>query len=340
MAYTHPSGEEFHGVIGRTINESQPWWPQPRMPQGAPNVVIVVLDDSGFAHLGCYGSTIETPHVDRLAAGGLRFTGFHTTALCSPSRACLLTGRNHHAVGMRAISNIDTGFPNMRGALPRSAATLAEILRDHGYATFAAGKWHLAPMAECTAAGPFHNWPLQRGFDRYYGFLQAETDQFYPELTSDNHFVDPPGTVADGYHVSDDIVDHSIRFIRDAKSLVPERPFFLYLAFGATHSPHQAPRAYLEKYRGRFDAGWDAAREAWFARQKQFGVVPRDTRLALHNPGVRPWSELSPKARLRSAPAGGVRGHARSHRRANRTAGVVPEPARTAGQHAADTPIG
>jgi arylsulfatase A-like enzyme len=301
MAYTHPSGEEFHGVIGRTINESQPWWPQPRMPQGAPNVVIVVLDDSGFAHLGCYGSTIETPHIDRLAAGGLRFTGFHTTALCSPSRACLLTGRNHHAVGMRAISNIDTGFPNMRGALPRSAATLAEILRDHGYATFAAGKWHLAPMAECTAAGPFHNWPLQRGFDRYYGFLQAETDQFYPELTSDNHFVDPPGTVADGYHVSDDIVDHSIRFIRDAKSLVPERPFLLYLAFGATHSPHQAPRAYLEKYRGRFDAGWDAAREEWFARQKQFGVVPRDTRLAPHNPGVRPWTELSPNERAFAA---------------------------------------
>jgi arylsulfatase A-like enzyme len=151
--------------------------------------VIVVLDDSGFAHFGCYGSTIETPNIDRLAAGGLRFTGFHTTALCSPSRACLLPGRNHHAVGMRAISNMDTGFPNMRGALPRSAATLAEILRDHGHATFAAGKWHLAPMAECTAAGPLHNWPLQRGFDRYYGLLQAETDQFYPELTSDNHFV-------------------------------------------------------------------------------------------------------------------------------------------------------
>ena len=189
MSYKHPSGEEFGGVIGRTVAESKPWWPEPNFPKGAPNVVIVVLDDSGFAHFGCYGSTIETPNIDRLAAGGLRFTGFHTTALCSPSRACLLPGRNHHAVGMRAISNMDTGFPNMRGALPRSAATLAEILRDHGHATFAAGKWHLAPMAECTAAGPLHNWPLQRGFDRYYGLLQAETDQFYPELTSDNHFV-------------------------------------------------------------------------------------------------------------------------------------------------------
>jgi arylsulfatase A-like enzyme len=251
MSYKHPSGEEFGGVIGRTIAESKPWWPAPKLPDGAPNVVIIVLDDSGFAHFGCYGSTIETPNIDSLAGAGLRFTGFHTTALCSPSRACLLTGRNHHAVGMRAISNMDTGYPNMRGAIPRSAATLAEILRDHGHATFAAGKWHLAPMAECTAAGPLHNWPLQRGFDRYYGFLQGETDQFYPELTSDNHFVDTPGTVAEGYHVSEDIVDRSIGFIRDSKSLVPERPFFLYLAFGATHSPHQSPQKYLEKYRSR-----------------------------------------------------------------------------------------
>jgi arylsulfatase len=165
ITYRHPSGEEFGGVIGRTFNESKPWWPAPKPPQGSPNVVLVVLDDAGFSHFGCYGSTIETPHIDQLAADGLRFTGFHTTALCSPSRACLLTGRNHHSVGMRSISNMDTGFPNMRGALPQSAATLAEILRDNGYATFATGKWHLAPMAECTAAGPFHNWPLQRGFD-------------------------------------------------------------------------------------------------------------------------------------------------------------------------------
>jgi arylsulfatase A-like enzyme len=301
MSYKHPSGEEFGGVIGRTIAESKPWWPASKLAQGAPNVVIVVLDDSGFAHFGCYGSTIETPNIDQLAGAGIRFTGFHTTALCSPSRACLLTGRNHHAVGMRAISNMDTGFPNMRGAIPRSAATLAEILRDNGHATFAAGKWHLAPMAECTAAGPLHNWPLQRGFDRYYGFLQGETDQFYPELTSDNHFVDTPGTVAESYHVSEDIVDRSMGFIRDTKSLVPERPFFLYLAFGATHSPHQSPQRYLEKYRGRFDAGWDAAREEWFARQKEFGIVPTDTRLAPHNPGVKPWSDLSDKERIFAA---------------------------------------
>ena len=268
MTFNHPAEQNFGGVIGRTTDESTPWWPEPPLPTGSPNVVLIVLDDTGFAHLGCYGSTIETPNIDALAADGLRYTGFHTTAVCSASRACLLTGRNHHAVRMRAVSNMDTGFPNMRGALPRSAGTMAEILRENGYATFATGKWHLAPMAECTAAGPFHNWPLGRGFDRYYGFLQGETDQFHPELTRDNHFVDPPGRAEDGYHVSEDLVDHTIGYIRDQVSLVPERPFFAYLAFGATHSPHQAPPAFLEKYRGRFDQGWDAARDEWFARQK------------------------------------------------------------------------
>jgi arylsulfatase len=193
---------------------------------------------------------------------------------------------------MRAISNFDTGFPNMRGALPRSSATIAEILRDHGYATFAAGKWHLAPMSECSAAGPYANWPLQKGFDRYYGFLQGETDQFYPELTCDNHFVDAPGGPEDGYHVSEDIVDRSADMVRNLTSLVPERPFFLYLAFGAMHSPHQAPQAYLEKWRGKFDAGWDVARDEWFARQKAMGVIPPTAKLAPRNPGVRPWDEL------------------------------------------------
>jgi arylsulfatase len=301
VTYKHPSGEEFRGKIARTVYESEPWWPQPSLPAGKPNVVVIVLDDSGFSHFGCYGSTIETPVIDRLASRGLRYTNFHTTALCSPTRACLLTGRNHHAVGMRGVSNMDTGFPNMRGYLPRSAATLAEILREQGYATFATGKWHLTPMAECTAAGPFHNWPLQRGFDRFYGFMQGETDQFYPELTFDNHHIEPPTLPEHGYHVSEDVVDRSIGFVRDQISLVPERPFFLYLAFGATHSPHQAPRAYRDKYRGRFDAGWDAAREEWFARQRELGVIPAGTALAPRNPGVRPWTELSENERLFAA---------------------------------------
>jgi arylsulfatase len=306
MTYIHPAEPDFAGKIGRTIPESAPAWPESRAPKGAPNVVLITLDDTGFAHLGCYGSTIETPNIDRLAHEGLRYAGFHTTAICSSSRACLLTGRNHHAVGVRAVSNLDTGYPNMRGAVTPAAATVAEILRDNGFGTFAAGKWHLCPMAEATASGPFRNWPLRKGFDRFYGFLQGETDQFYPELSKDNHFIDPPRTPEEGYHVSEDLVDQSIAWLRDQSSLTPEKPFFLYLAFGATHAPHQSPRAWREKYRGRFDAGWDVARESWFARQKALGIIPADTELAPHNPGVKPWSELSDKeqrfaARLQEA---------------------------------------
>ena len=296
------SEPNFGGRIGRTFAESEPWWPAPSAPpKAAPNIVMIVLDDTGFAHFGCYGSTIATPNIDGLAAGGLRYTGFHTTALCSPSRACLLTGRNHHAVGMRGVSNWDSGFPNMRGAITPRAATVAELLREHGYATYAAGKWHLAPTHESSAAGPHHNWPLQKGFDRYYGFLQGETDQFYPELTADNHSIDPPGRPEDGYHVSADLVDQSIGWIRDLQSVRPDRPFFLYVAFGATHAPHQAPREYIEKYRGRFDAGWDEERQRWFARQLEMGVVPQGTTLADRNPGVKPWEELSDNERVFAA---------------------------------------
>ena len=293
MSYKHPSGEPFEGRIGRTVYESEPWWPPRATGSGKPNVVLIVLDDTGFSHFGCYGSTIDTPNIDRLAGNGLRYVNFHTTALCSPTRACLLTGRNHHAVGMRGVSNMDTGYPNMRGFLPRSAATVADVLRGAGYGTYATGKWHLTPMSECSAAGPFHNWPLQRGFDRFYGFMQGETDQFYPELTSDNHHIEAHALPEDGYHVSEDVVDRSIGMLRDQISLVPERPFFLYVAFGATHSPHQAPEAYRGKYRGKFDAGWDAVRADWYARQKELGIIPQNTDLAPLNPGVRPWDELT-----------------------------------------------
>ncbi len=289
-----PSSEPpFRGSIGRTVNESTPSWPASKIKPDSPNVVVVVFDDMGFSHLGCYGSTLNTPNIDAIALQGVRFTGFHTTALCSPTRACLLTGRNHHAVGMRSISNFDTGFPNMRGSIPRSAATLAEVLRDNGYGTYAMGKWHLAPMAECSAAGPFANWPLQRGFDRFYGFLNGETDQFSPELVCDNHAITQPKSVEEGYHFSEDVVDQANACLGNLKSLVPERPFFLYLAFGAMHAPHQAPQAYLEKYRGRFDAGWDVEREVWFKRQLAMGIIPPGTQLAPRNPGVRPWVDLS-----------------------------------------------
>lgn len=291
--YRHPAEPEFGGHIDRFEADSKPWWPDPVLPRGKPNVVLICLDDTGFSHFGSYGSTIETPNVDRLALNGLRYSSFHTTALCSPTRACIMTGRNHHAVAMRAISNMDSGYPHMRGALPRSAATVAEVLRESGYATFATGKWHLAPMAQCSAAGPFHNWPLQKGFNRFYGFMQGETDHFSPEITVDNHMVNPPGTPQDGYHFSEDMVDQSIGMVRDLHSMVPERPFFMYMAFGATHSPHHAPQDYMEKYRGRFDAGWDEVRAEWFARQNESGIIPKGTQLAPRNPGVEPWNELS-----------------------------------------------
>jgi arylsulfatase len=260
---------------------------------------MVVLDDTGFAHFGCYGSELATPAIDRLAASGLRYTSFHTTALCSPSRAALLTGRNPHAVGMRGVSNWDTGFPHMRGGISPRAATLAELLRAHGYATYAAGKWHLAPMEECSAAGPHTNWPLQKGFDRFYGFLQGETDQFHPELTSDNGHIDPPHR--NGYHVSEDIVDQATGWIGDLQSIRPDRPFFLYLAFGATHAPHQSPRDYRLRWRGTFDDGYDVTRERWFARQLDLGVIPPGTKLAPPNPGVPAWSDLTDNERAFSA---------------------------------------
>jgi arylsulfatase A-like enzyme len=286
--------EPFKGVLGRTYKESTPWWPEPkRTTDSNPNVLIILFDDMGFSHLGCYGSTIETPNIDLLAAGGLRYTNFHTTALCSPTRACLLTGRDHHTVGMRSISNINTGFPNTQGNITPHAATLAEMLRKEGYATFCVGKWHLAQTQDTSAAGPFDHWPLQRGFDRYYGFLEGETDQFYPSLTYDNHAVDPPYGPEEGYHLTEDLVDKSMEFIRDLKSLRPDRPYLLYLAFGATHAPHQAPAEFIEKYRGRFDVGWDVIREQWYQRQLDTGIIPEGTELAPRNPGVKPWNELS-----------------------------------------------
>ncbi|MXW77280.1 MAG: arylsulfatase [Acidimicrobiaceae bacterium] len=290
---------EWNGTIGRTIAESQPWFSEPPHPgDSAPNVVIVLLDDLGFAQLGCYGSDIDTPNIDALAANGLRYTNFHVTPLCSPTRAALLTGRNHHSVGMRAVSNFNTGFPNMTGHISNHAATLAEVLHDEGYATFAVGKWHLAPMEHCSAAGPFDQWPLQRGFDRYYGFLEGETDQFSPTLTYDNHPIDPPGTPEEGYHVSEDLIDRAIGFVHDTKSVRPDKPFFLYVAFGATHAPHQAPAEYLDKYRGRYDEGWDVVRARWFANQLDMGVIPPGTELAPRNPGVEPWDELSVNQQL------------------------------------------
>ena len=294
--------EPFDGVIARTQAESRPAWPEaPHPGEDAPNVVVILLDDTGFSHFGCFGSDLATPNIDALAAGGLRYSNFHVTPLCSPTRAALLTGRNHHTVGMRAISNFDSGYPHMRGHITNHATTMAEVLRDQGYATFAVGKWHLCAMESASAAGPYDQWPLQRGFDRYYGFLEGETDQFSPDLVYDNHQVEPPRTPEEGYHLSEDLIDHAIGFIHDSVSIRPDRPFFTYLAFGAMHAPHQAPPEYLARWRGRFDEGWDVARERWFARQQELGLLPEGTELAPRNPGVEPWDSLPENQRLLAA---------------------------------------
>lgn len=289
---------EFHGRIGRTVAESEPWFAVPPHPgEDAPNVILILMDDTGFAQFGCFGSDIDTPNIDALAANGLQFTNFHVTPLCSPTRAALLTGRSNHAVGMRSVSNFVTGFPNQLGHISNHAATVGEVLRGAGYGTFAVGKWHLAPMEQCSAAGPFDQWPLARGFDRFYGFLDGETDQFHPELVADNHPVDPPGTPEDGYHVSEDLVDNALRIIADYKGVRPDRPFMGYVAFGATHAPHQAPPEYMAKYRGKYDEGWDVIRERWYRKQLETGVIPAGTVLAPHNPGVKPWDKLTDNER-------------------------------------------
>ncbi len=286
---------EFGGVIGRDYRESKPWWPEPtRARDGAPNVVYLVLDDVGFAQLGCYGSDIETPNIDRLAQQGLRYTNFHTTALCSPTRSCLLTGRNHHSNGMATIIELASGYPGYTAQIPKSSAFVSEILTRNGYATYAVGKWHLTPANEMHMGAPRDRWPLGRGFERFYGFIGAETHQYTPALVYDNHEVSPPGTYEDGYHLTEDITDKSIEFIRDLRAADPNKPFFLYYCPGACHAPHQAPKAWIEKYRGRFDKGWDAWREEVYQRQLREGIVPAGTQLSPRPDWVQPWDALSP----------------------------------------------
>ncbi len=256
------------------------------------NIVYIVLDDMGYSDLGCYGSEIHTPHIDRLAAGGLRYTNFNVTPLCSPTRACLLTGRNNNAVGMGSIASHDLGSDShIHARITPAAATLAEILRDSGYSTYAAGKWHLAPTHHITPIGPYDYWPLGKGFERYYGFLEGFTDQYTPDLVCDNHMIETP--VRPRYHLSEDLVDQSIQFLTDKKSVVPEKPFFLYLAFGAQHAPHQVHPEYIDRYEHVYDQGWDHIREQRFIRQKQLGIVPADAELAPRNPGVKPWDSLT-----------------------------------------------
>jgi arylsulfatase len=265
--------------------------PVPAAPRDSPNVIYIVLDDLGFADLGSFGAEIATPSIDAIASQGLRFTNFHTRSICSPTRASLLTGRNSHAVGMKDLAGNDTGYANARGRITPAAATIAQMLRTRGYSTYALGKWHLTPHFEMVASGDRTHWPLQKGFDRFHGFLSGWTDQFHPALTIDNHPAITPDR--DGYHFSEDLVDQSIRLIRDGQLANGAKPFFLYLAFGAAHSPVQVPDAYLRKYRGRYDQGWDRLRADRFARQKAMGLMPASTVMAPRRAEDRAWDSLS-----------------------------------------------
>jgi arylsulfatase A-like enzyme len=291
-------GESFPGVIGRTAEESSPAWPAPqRAKKGAPNVLFIVLDDTGFGQLGCFGSPIETPHFDRIAADGLRYNNMHTTALCSPSRSCIVTGRNHHSNGMACITELATGYPGYDGVMPFENGMLSEMLVEQGYSTFMVGKWHLTPSNQETAAGPYDRWPLGRGFQRFYGFLGGDTSQWYPDLVYDNHQVEPPKKPEEGYHLSEDLVDKAVSFIADTRQADPEKPFYLHLCFGATHAPHHVAKEWADKYTGVFDDGWDAYREKTFARQKELGIVPADAQLSRHDPDVPDWDSLDESAR-------------------------------------------
>lgn len=286
---------KFVGTVGRTVRETEYRYEDipDKTPKDAPNVIYIVLDDLGFSQLGCYGSTINTPNIDRLASDGLRYNNFHTTAICSATRASLLTGANHHSVGINSVIEMATGCPNGAGEVDKGYAYISEILSEYGYDTFACGKWHLTTNGALNAAGPYDSWPLGRGFGRYYGFLHAMINQFNPILVQDNSFIDQPESPENGYHLSEDITDHAIDFICTQKNAYPDKPFFLYLAYGAMHAPHHAPKEYIERYKGKFDKGWDKLREEWFANQKKLGIIPETAELNDRNGYVPAWDSLS-----------------------------------------------
>jgi arylsulfatase A-like enzyme len=291
-------GGAFTGRVERTVGESEPAWPAPlRAKEGEPNVLFIVLDDTGFGQLGCYGSPINTPNINRLAENGLRYTNMHTTALCSPTRSCILTGRNHHSNAMAGITEGSTGYPGYNGNVPFENGFLSEMLLQRGYNTYAVGKWHLTPAEQTSAAGPYDRWPLGRGFERYYGFLGGDTHQYYPDLVNDNHQVEPPKTPEEGYHLTEDLTNKAMQFIADSKQLAPDKPFFLYFCTGAMHAPHHVPKEWADRYKGKFDDGWDKYRETVFAKQKEMGIIPQNATLSRHDPDVQDWDKLPAEER-------------------------------------------
>jgi len=283
----------FGGKIGATYRESTPEWPAlPTAPKGAPNVVIILLDDVGFGQASTFGGPVQTPALDKLAAAGLRYNRFHTTAICGPSRAALITGRNHHNCGSGFLAEWATGFPSYNCMIPQSTATMGRILKDNGYNTSWFGKNHNTPDWESSVVGPFDRWPTGLGFDYFYGFIGGETHQYYPVLFENTRAVEPETSPEDGYHFMTDMTDRAIGWLRYSKSVNPDKPVLLYFAPGAAHAPHHAPKDWREKYTGQFDQGWDAVREETFQRQLKLGVIPPGTRNTARPEWVKPWDSL------------------------------------------------
>jgi arylsulfatase len=288
----------FKGKVGKTLEESTPDYPQPiKAPQGAPNILVILLDDVGFGMTSTFGGPVPTPNMDNLAKEGLSYTRFHTTALCSPTRSALLTGRNHHSVGTGVIIEMGTGYPGYTGIIPKSTATIAEILRDNGYATAMFGKAHNTPEPEISPAGPFHNWPTGQGFDYFYGFNQGETHQYYPTLYRNTTAVPQPKRPEQGYHFSADMSDEAIAWTGNVRSADPEKPWFVYFSTSGVHAPHHAPKEWREKYKGKFDHGWDKQRELTFAKQLEIGIIPKGTKLTPRPQEIPAWDAQSADAK-------------------------------------------
>ena len=268
-----------------------------RPPTGAPNVLIVLLDDVGFGASSAFGGPCQTSNAERLAAKGLKYNRFHTTALCSPTRAAMLSGRNHHAVGMGGITEIATSAPGYNSLRPNTCAPLAETLKLNGYSTAQFGKCHEVPVFESSPLGPFDHWPTGSGFEHFYGFIGGENNQYHPALYDGTTPIEPERTPEEGYHLMEDLADKAISWIRQQKALMPDKPFFVYFAPGATHAPHHVPNDWVAKYKGRFDSGWDALREETFDRQKKLGVIPPDCELTPRPKEIPAWKETEERLR-------------------------------------------
>ena len=309
------AGKQFTGKVSLDIRDSTPDWAPylaPKAKEGAPNVLLIAWDDLGFATMDIYGGPVECPTMRKIAERGVVFSNFHTTALCSPTRASLLTGRNATTNGMATIAEFSSGFPGISTRIPNESGFISEVLAENGYNTYCVGKWHLTPGEECNLSAYKGRWPLGRGFERFYGYLGGEANSWYPDLVHDNHQIEAPGRPEDGYHLADDLADQAVQFIQDAKVIDPDKPFFMYFAPCAGHAPHLVPKEWADKYQGKFDMGYEAIRDQILARQKELGILPDDTELSPINPHgepnrtsadgkpwplldtVRPWDSASP----------------------------------------------